>query len=74
MAEKAETWRRGSAAKLQAGLALDNETPTCCRNWGRCTSVRWRPASSKRLLRPLALVGKHAAMRMVAARTVAVLE
>ena len=73
MAEKAETWRRGMASKAQ-------------RDW-RSTMVAYvlpqlgkmhvgavATSDVKRVLRPLALAGKHATARMVAGRIVAVLE
>ena len=73
MTEKAETWRRGTASKSQ-------------RDW-RSTMVAYvlpelgsmhvgavATSDVKRVLRPLALAGKHATARMVAGRIVAVLE
>ena len=73
MAEKAETWRRGTASKSQ-------------RDWRSTMAAYVLPelgsmhvgavatSDVKRVLRPLALVGKHATARMVAGRIVAVLE
>ena len=73
MAEKAETWRRGTASKSQ-------------RDWRSTMAAYVLPelgsmhvgavatSDVKRVLRPLALAGKHATARMVAGRIVAVLE
>ena len=73
MAEKAETWRRGTASKSQ-------------RDWRSTMAAYVLPelgsmhvgavatSDVKRVLRPLALAGKHATTRMVAGRIVAVLE
>ena len=73
MAEKAETWRHGTAAKT-------------ARDWRSSMDAYVLPALGamhvgavatsdvKRVLRPLALAGKHATVRLVAGRIVAVLE
>ena len=73
MAEKAETWRGGGAAKS-------------ARDWRSTMDAYVLPqlgtmhvgavatSDVKRVLRPLALAGKHATVRMVAGRIVAVLE
>ena len=73
MAEKAETWRRGTASKS-------------LRDWRSTMAAYVLPelgsmhvgavatSDVKRVLRPLALAGKHATARMVAGRIVAVLE
>ena len=73
MAEKAETWRRGTASKSM-------------RDWRSTMAAYVLPelgsmhvgavatSDVKRVLRPLALAGKHATARMVAGRIVAVLE
>ena len=73
MAEKAGTWRRGTASKSQ-------------RDWRSTMAAYVLPelgsmhvgavatSDVKRVLRPLALAGKHATARMVAGRIVAVLE
>ena len=73
MAEKAETWRRGAASKS-------------ARDWRSSMDAYVLPAMGtmhvgavatgdvKRVLRPLALAGKHATVRLVAGRIVAVLE
>ena len=73
MAEKAETWRRGAASKS-------------LRDWRSTMATYVLPelgsmhvgavatSDVKRVLRPLALAGKHATARMVAGRVVAVLE
>ena len=73
LTEKAETWRRGTASKSQ-------------RDWRSTMAAYVLPelgsmhvgavatSDVKRVLRPLALAGKHATARMVAGRIVAVLE
>ncbi len=73
MAEKVETWRRGTASKT-------------ARDWRSSMDAYVLPAMGtmhvgavatsdvKRVLRPLALAGKHATVRLVAGRIVAVLE
>ena len=73
MAEKAETWQRGTASKS-------------LRDWRSTMDAYVLPelgtmhvgavatSDVKRVLRPLALAGKHATARMVAGRIVSVLE
>ena len=59
--------------QVAARLALDHGRLRGCRNWaGRTSAVA--ASDVKRVLRPQALIGKHATTRMMAGRIVAVLE
>ena len=73
MAEKAETWRRGTASQSQRDWRSTMDTYVLPQ-LGRMHVGAVATSDVKRVLRPLALAGKHATMRMVAGRIVAVLE
>ena len=73
MAEKAETWRRGTASQSQRDWRSTMDTYVLPQ-LGKMHVGAVATSDVKRVLRPLALAGKHATMRMVAGRIVAVLE
>ncbi|MDE0062605.1 MAG: integrase arm-type DNA-binding domain-containing protein [Gammaproteobacteria bacterium] len=73
MAEKAETWRRGTASKSLRDWRSTMDTYVLPQ-LGKMHVSAVATSDVKRVLRPLALAGKHATMRMVAGRIVAVLE
>ena len=73
MAEKAETWRRGTASKSQRGWRSTMDAYVLPQ-LGKMHVGAVATSDVKRVLRPLALAGKHATMRMVAGWIVAVLE
>ena len=73
MAEKAETWRRGTASKSKRDWRSTMNTYVLPQ-LGKMHVGAVATSDVKRVLRPLALAGKHATARMVAGRIVAVLE
>ena len=73
MAEKAETWRRGTASKSQRDWRSTMDTYVLPQ-LGKMHVGAVATSDVKRVLRPLALAGKHATMRMAAGRIAAVLE
>ena len=73
MAEKAETWRAGTASKSQRDWRSTMDAYVLPQ-LGKMHVGAVATSDVKRVLRPLALAGKHATMRMVAGRIVAVLE
>ncbi|MCY3838104.1 MAG: integrase arm-type DNA-binding domain-containing protein, partial [Gammaproteobacteria bacterium] len=73
MAEKAETWRSGTASKSQRDWRSTMDAYVLPQ-LGNMHVGAVATSDVKRVLRPLALAGKHATMRMVAGRIVAVLE
>ena len=73
MAEKAETWRSGTASKSQRDWRSTMDAYVLPQ-LGNMHVGAVATSDVKRVLRPLALAGKHAPMRMVAGRIVAVLE
>jgi len=70
-AEKAETWRDGSRSVRDWNASM---AAYVLPQLGRMHVDAVASADIKRVLRPLALAGKHATARMVAGRIVAVLE
>ena len=73
MAERAETWRRGTASKSQRDWRSTMDAYVLAQ-LGKMPVEAVATSDVKRVMRPLALAGKHATMRMVAGRIVAVLE
>ena len=73
MAEKAETWRRGAASKSQRDWRSTMDAYVLPQ-LGKMHVGAVATSDVKRVLRPLALAGKHATARTVAGRIVAVLE
>ena len=73
MAEKAETWRAGTASKSQRDWRSTMDAYVLPQ-LGKMHVGAVATSDVKRVLRPLALAGKHATMRVVAGRIVAVLE
>ena len=73
MAEKAETWRRGTASKSQRDWRL-TMAAYVLPELGSMHVGAVATSDVKRVLRPLALAGTHATARMVAGRIVSVLE
>ena len=73
MAEKAETWRRGTASKSLRDWRSTMDAYVLP-ELGKMHVGAVATSDVKCVLRPLALAGKHATARMVAGRIVAVLE
>ena len=73
MAEKAETWRGGAESKSGRDWRSTMDAYVLP-ELGRMHVDAVATSDVKRVLRPLALAGKHATARMVAGRIVAVLE
>ncbi len=73
MAEKAVTWRRGTASKPQRDWRSTMDASVLPQP-GKMQVSAVATSDVKRVLRPLALADKHATARIVAGRIVAVLE
>ena len=73
MAEKAETWRQGTASRSERDWRSTMDAYVLPK-LGKMHVGAVATSDVKRVLRPLALAGKHATVRTVAGRIVAVLE